>query len=137
MTIRVDNVKDLMVGFTDHINAAKKDILTKLSTHVKSSVVTDYVKRVQQLYYPLRNPKTGEILESMPPSEIADFVTKSVFADRAVVYLPPNTEADKSGRMQELWGGRPWSEMRMKMMNLEYLNRVFTMLGMKGIKAQV
>lgn len=136
-TIKVDNIKDLMSGLKDNVEIVKKDIMRKLSDHIKISVVGDYTKRVQQLYHPLKNPETGDILESMPPQEIADFVTKTIFQNKAVVYLPPNTEADKSGRMQELYGGRPWFEMRMKMLNLDYMNRILPMVGLKGLKAKV
>lgn len=111
----------------------KKAILGALVSKIKDDVVEDYQKRVQTQHYPLRNPITGDMLDSMPPSDIARFIIKTAFTDRALVYLPPGTEADRSGRMQELYGGRPWQRIRQMVQKLEYAKQALQSLHDKKV----
>jgi len=133
--IKAKNINELRQGLTNHVIKAANASLEALVEYVNISVVNDYTKRVQQLYYPLRNPRTKAVLDSIPPKEIAKNVNKIISENKGVVYIEPKTEADKSGRMQELYGGRPWQNIRSDMQNLDYVNRALNLMGIKGIKA--
>lgn len=133
--IKVNNIKELREELTRGINRAAQASLEALTEHVRASVVEDYTKRVQQLFYPLRNPTTKAVLDSMAPKDIARKINKIISDDKGTVYIEPKTEADKSGRMQELYGGKPWQKIRTDMQNLDYVNKVLGLMGLKGIKA--
>jgi hypothetical protein len=134
--INVKNADELELELKTNIMRAGRSVIDSLSDYVKSSVIEDYIRRVQQLYYPLKNPHTKQPLDSMQPSEIAKFITKLIVNDRAIVYIPPNTEADKSARMHELYGGRPWQKIRVEMQNIDHVNRIIKALGIGGMKAK-
>ena len=134
--IKVKTVGELAAGLYSEIEQISNDILNKMSTHVEGMITIDYTKRVQQSHYPLRNPMTKEVLESMPPVEIAKRVERLVSEDSAVVYMPPGTAADKSARMQELFGGKPWQAVRTKMQDLNYVNSVLPQIGLPGLRAK-
>ena len=133
--IKIQNIKELKEVLLERIKIAADASLKALTEHTHVSVMDDYIKRVQQLHYPIRDPRTKKILESMPPSEIAKTVIKIILDNKGTVYIEPKTEADKSGRMQELYGGKPWQKIRTDMQNLDYVNRVLANMGLKGIKA--
>jgi hypothetical protein len=128
-------MKELVAGFRNEIKKISKAALGGLAAHIKDAVVSDYTKRVQQNHYPLRNPMTKKEMDSMPPKDIAKYVTKTVMVEKAIVYVPQKTEADKSGRMQELYGGKPWQKIRTNMQNLDYVNRILSQQGLEGLKA--
>lgn len=133
--VKIQNIKELREVLIERIKLAADASLKALTEHTYVSVMDDYIKRVQQLHYPIRDPRTKKILESMPPNEIAKAVTKIVLENKGTIYIEPKTEADKSGRMQELYGGKPWQKIRTDMQNLDYVNRVLINMGLKGIKA--
>ena len=133
--IKVKDIKELKQELTKHIVKAANASLEALTEHTRTSVIEDYIKRVQQLYYPLRNPQTKAVLDSMAPKDISRYVNKIISENKGTIYITPKTEADKSGRMQELYGGKPWQKIRTDMQNLDYVNRVLNIMGIKGIKA--
>jgi hypothetical protein len=133
--MNVKNFDHLQEELTKAVRRAADAALEVLSQHVESTVIADYIKRVQQLHYPLRNPKTRAVMESMPPKVIATHIKRIVSPEKATVYLPPGTDADQAGRMQELYGGKPWQKIRLDMQNLENVNAVLNLMGLKGIKA--
>ncbi|MEM3000629.1 MAG: hypothetical protein QXU32_00605 [Nitrososphaerales archaeon] len=133
--ILIRSVDELVDSLHKEVDRISGDILYKLSKHVYDEITSDYSGRVQRDHYPLRNPMTREIIESMPPSLIADEIRHSVFdRESAIVYVPPGTEADKSARMQELYGGKPWQIIRSKMTNPDYVRGVMPIVGLNGIK---
>lgn len=134
--IKTNDLQIVIDGLKSQVDKVAQAILEALAERAFSTVVADYNKRLQLLHYPLRNPKTKEVLDSMPPSQIAKFVKKVIMQDTAYVYLPPGTEADKAGRMQELYGGKPWQMIRMKMQEFDYINAALAEAGLKGIKAK-
>lgn len=133
--MKVKSLEQLRVELKKGVRRAANASLEALSQHVESAVIADYIKRVQQLHYPLRNPKTRDVIESMPPKVIATHLKRIVSPEKATVYVPPGTDADRSSRMQELYGGKPWQKIRTEMQNLENVNSVLNLMGLKGIKA--
>ena len=133
--MNVKNFNHLREELKKGVRRAADATLEVLSQHVETAVIADYIKRVQQLHYPLRNPKTRAVMESMPPKVIATHIKRIVTTEKATVYLPPGTDADQAGRMQELYGGKPWQKVRLDMQNLENVNAVLNLMGLKGIKA--
>ena len=133
--MKVKGLEQLRAELTKGVQRAANAALEGLSEHVRSAVVTDYIKRVQQLHYPLRNPKTRAVMDSMPPKQIATAIKRMVSPEKAMIYMPPDIEADKSARMQELYGGKPWQKIRVEMQNLDKVNAVLSLMGLKGITA--
>jgi hypothetical protein len=133
--MKVKSLKQLRAELTKSVQRAASAVLEGLSEHVRLTVINDYVKRVQQLHYPLHNPKTRAVMDSMPPKEIAAAIKRIISPEKAMVYVPSGTDADKSARMQELYGGKPWQKIRIEMQNLENVNAVLNLIGLKGIKA--
>lgn len=133
--MKVKSLKELRTELTKGVQRAANAALEGLSEHVKNAVVNDYIKRVQQMHYPLRNPKTRAVMDSMPPMEIAKTLKRIISPEKATVYVPPNTEADRAARMQELYGGKPWQKIRSDMQNLENVNSVLKQMGLNGITA--
>ena len=133
--MKVKNLTQLRTELTKGVQRAANAALEGLSEHVRFTVTDDYVKRVQQTYYPLRNPKTRAVMDSMPPKEIAKTIRRIVTAEKSMVYIPPDNEADKSARVQELYGGKPWQKIRSDMQDLENVNSVLKQMGLNGIKA--
>lgn len=131
----VRNLNHLREELIKGVRRAANASLESLSQHVYVTVTDDYIKRIQQLHYPMRHPQTREIVESMQPKDIVHSIVKSITEVKAVVYITPKTEADKSARMQELYGGKPWQKIRVDMQNLDYVNFVLASMGMRGIKA--
>ena len=136
MAQEVKNLKELDRAMSADVYRISKAILGKLADHVKTEVVDDYTKRVQRDHYPVRNPINKEEIESMPPKEIARFVLKTVMPERAIIYIRPGTQANRSGRIQELYGGKPWQKIRTKMQNLDYVNQMLSSKGLGGVKAK-
>lgn len=133
--MNVKNLEQLRIELTKGVHRAANAALEGLSEHVRMTVVNDYIKRVQQLHYPLRNPKTRAVMDSIPPKQIATTIKRMVTPEKAMVYVPPGTDADKSARMQELYGGKPWQKIRIDMQNLENVNMALGLMGLKGITA--
>jgi len=137
MRIPVKNLKHLINEMTKDIAKIGAKVLDGLGTHINETVVDDYRTRVQANYYPLRNPITKDVIDSIPPIEISKSILMMSMADRVINYIQPGTEVEKSARLQELFGGKTWQMIRTNMQNFEYVNRILTNLGMGSITAKV
>jgi hypothetical protein len=129
------NIDQLFDAMKTEIPKVSNAALEALSSHIEKEVKNDYETRVQQLG-PIKHPITKQVLSEMEPREIARHVERFVEGYRAVAYIARETPADKEGRRQELYGGKPWQVIRGKMQNLEYINSILPELGLIGIKAK-
>lgn len=134
--IKVSDVKTLMDGMRSEIPKFAEAALEKLSDYIKQVVTEDYQGRVQRGHFPLRHPVTNEVMSKMEPKDIAASIEKFVEGLRAVVYIPQGTDADREGRRQELFGGKPWQKIRGEMQNLDAMNEVLPNIGLRGFKAK-
>lgn len=127
------NVNDLIEAMGTELPKVSDAILHAFSDHVQKEVQQDYQTRVQQMG-PIRHPITKEVLSKMEAREIARYVEHFVEGNRAVTYVAD--AADKEGRRQELYGGKPWQAIRGKMQNIDYINGILPGLGLRGITAK-
>jgi hypothetical protein len=127
------NVDQVISAMQSEIPKVSDAVLDALSDHIQKEVKRDYETRVQQLG-PIIHPVTKQVLSEMEPREISKYVERFVEGYRAVTYVAE--QADKEGRRQELFGGKPWQAIRGKMQNIDYVNGILPGLGLHGIKAK-
>lgn len=132
----VKTVKDLMEGMRSEIPKLANVALEGLSSYVEHTVKDDYSNRVQNQFFPLYDPNSGEIISKMEPRDIARSIERFVEGMRAVTYIPQDTPEDQEGRRQELFGGKPWQKIRGEMQDLNLLNEVLPTIGLQGFKAK-
>lgn len=129
------NIDQLFDEMKTEIPKISNTVLEALSAHIEKEVKNDYETRVQKLG-PIKHPITKQIMSEMEPKEIAKYVERFVEGNRAVAYIAQHTPADKEGRRQELYGGKPWQAIRGKMQNLDYVNGALSEIGLTGLKAK-
>ncbi len=127
------NIDEMIGEMKAEMPKVSNAALEALSAHVEREVKNDYETRVQQLG-PIRHPITKQVLSMMEPRDIARHVKRIVEADRAVTYVAD--EADREGRRQELYGGKPWQMIRGKMQDINYVNSIIPEIGLLGLKAK-
>lgn len=130
-----NNINQLFDAMKAEIPKVSNAALEALSSHIEKEVKNDYETRVQQLG-PIKHPITKQVLSEMEPREIAKHIERFVEGNRAVTYIARDTPADKEGRRQELYGGKPWQVIRGKMQDINYINGILPELGLVGIKAK-